>query len=83
MMWIETRTDCVECVKASLVSFSSMSVFICVLCREMDHVNTSSSCTFLSVVTFTRILDVIFNKMYIHCTYCNTKTCCKDDFTQV
>lgn len=32
--------------KASLVCFSSLSVFICVVCREMDHVNTSSSCTF-------------------------------------
>lgn len=43
---VETQPGCVDVKSFSGLLLLFLSVFICVVCREMDHVNTSSLCTF-------------------------------------
>lgn len=63
---VETRAGCVGGRK--LLWSASLVCFFCVVCREMDHVNTSASCTFFLLVLLFIILflDGIFNKLYKH-----------------
>lgn len=62
---VETRAGCVGGRK---LLWSASLVCFCVVCREMDHVNTSASCTFFLLVLLFIILflDGIFNKLYKH-----------------
>lgn len=62
VVWMEKELP----LSASLV----VSVFICVVCREMDHVNMFSSCTFLLLHSFMSILRCHFQQDVQTCTYC-------------
>lgn len=83
---IEAPFGCLD-GKASLVCFSK--VCFCVECREMDHVNMSSSCTLFC--TFTLFIQVLLDVLSLSTTctnlyiLLNMHMLCKDGliFTQV